>query len=140
MIFVDSNILIDIIELDPQWSDWSQEQLAAASGTGPVVISPIVVAEVAPYSGELDDFLEKIEIMGVQIEPLCSNSAFAAGAAFKSYRLQRGQSGPKSILSDFLIGGHAQYLDATILTRDARFYRTYFPSVPLITPLKDEND
>ena len=27
-------------------------------------------------------------------------------------------------------------LDATIITRDPRFYRSYFPSVPLITPDK----
>ena len=27
-----------------------------------------------------------------------------------------------------------------ILTRDARFYRAYFPDVPLITPSKDDND
>jgi predicted nucleic acid-binding protein len=40
------------------------------------------------------------------------------------------------VLADFFIGGHAQVAEATILTRDPRFYRTYFPSVPLITPDK----
>lgn len=140
MIFTDSNILIDVIEDDPNWCDWSQDQLAMASGAGPVVINNVVLAEVAPYSGDLTNFLQKIDIMGIRIEALCSHSAFAAGLAFKAYRSLKNQPGPKSILPDFLIGGHAQHLGATILTRDPRFYRSYFPSIPLITPSNEDND
>ena len=138
MILPDSNILIDVIEADPVWAEWSSRKLLAAVETGRVFINHVILAEVAPYSGELDDFLRKLEIMGVEIEPLCDVSAYSAGTAFRAYRTKREHDERKSIFPDFLIGGHAQTLGATILTRDPRFYRAYFPEVPLISPMKDE--
>lgn len=73
--------------------------------------------------------------MLVTIEPLGDAVAFAAGLAFREYRHRASQG--HAILSDFLIGGHALSLGATLLTRDARIYRAHFPKLPLITP---END
>ena len=134
MIFADSNILIDIIERDPSWHDWSVGQMGEASRAGRVVINHIVFAEIAPYAGELDAVHAYLDAMGVEMEPLCDLSAYAAGSAFRAYRRRHDKSAPKAILADFLIGGHAATLGATILTRDPRFYRSYFPDVPLITP------
>ena len=134
MIFPDSNILIDIIEKDPIWHDWSFERMADASRAGKVVINHVIVAEVAPGSRDLAAFVDGLEAMGVAIEPLCNRSAYAAGCAFREYRMGREKAAPKSILPDFLIGGHAATLGAAILTRDPRFYRIYFPDVVLITP------
>jgi predicted nucleic acid-binding protein len=37
-------------------------------------------------------------------------------------------------LPDFFIGAHAAVADLALLTRDARRYATYFPTVRLITP------
>ena len=39
-----------------------------------------------------------------------------------------------NVLVDFLIGAHAAVIGAPLLTRDARRYRQYFPTVELITP------
>lgn len=138
MIVVDSNILIDVMDRDPIWFEWSARQLTEASRAGRVAINHIVVAEVAPFAGALDVFLDSIESMGLEVEPLCNQSAYAAGTAFRKYRRIRDQTAAKTILPDFLIGGHAFTLDASILTRDPRFYRTYFPTVPLITPDRAE--
>ena len=136
MILADSNILIDVLDCDTTWYDWSIEQMIQASYMGRIAINHVVVAEVAPFFGQLDAFLAIIEPMGVEIEALCNRSAYAAGMAFREYRKKRGSASVRTILPDFLIGGHAQALGATILTRDPRFYRTYFPAVPLITPDK----
>lgn len=68
------------------------------------------------------------------IEPLNAEAAFLAGQTFKRYRDRKQPNQAKSILADFFIGGHAQNVGAIIITRDPRFYRTYFPDLTLITP------
>lgn len=137
MIIVDSNVVIDILDRDQAWFDWSLDKLERAASAGPVAINPIVVAEAAPRFGNLQHFMSAMEEMGIGHEPLDADAAFNAGAAFQRYRHSRPAEAPKAILADFLIAGHAQALNATVLTRDPRFYRTYFPDLPLITPETD---
>jgi predicted nucleic acid-binding protein len=134
VILVDSNILIDVLEPDPVWAEWSNLQLAAATRDHRVCVTPIVVAEVGPRYGALATFHELLADFSIGVERLTDEAAFAAGQAFRRYRQVR--EGPKSILADFLIGGQAQVSGATILTRDAAIYATYFPDVPLIRPDK----
>jgi hypothetical protein len=38
------------------------------------------------------------------------------------------------VLPDFFIGAHAVVKGISLLTRDARRYRTYFPTIILIAP------
>lgn len=138
MILIDSNVLIDILDRDPRWFDWSFSKLEDATAKGGIFINPVVVAEVAPQYGDLEDFMNRMVAMVIGFEALDARAAFNAGCAFQDYRRVRPGDTPKAIVADFLIGGHAQSLNATILTRDPRFYRSYFPGVPLITPSKDD--
>ncbi|MFY7835554.1 MAG: type II toxin-antitoxin system VapC family toxin [Novosphingobium sp.] len=135
MILVDSNVLIDIIADDPAWADWSLEQVVAASQTQDIAYNDVVVAEIAPGMASLQAFQQEMERITVGYEVFTQQAAYFAGLAFRQYRaVRKGSDTPKLPLPDFLIGGHAQSLGAAILTRDARFYRSYFPTVPLITP------
>ena len=136
MIFIDSNVLIDIWGADQQWKDWSLAAVASAAELSDLRVNHIIVAEVAPRLKSLAAFLDRIALYDIKVEPFSDDAAFLAGAAFQGYR-KNGRS-EKSVLPDFFIGGHAQVLGATILTRDPRFYRAYFPDVPLIAPEKDE--
>lgn len=86
----------------------------------------------------LDDQQAAFQTAGLVVLELDEQIAFAAGQAFGRYR--RSQADRAAILADFMIGGHAQVSGLALLTRDPRFYRRYFPSVPLITPLKDDHD
>lgn len=138
MILIDSNVLIDILDQDDKWFDWSFAQLNAATAMDGVFINPVVVAEVAPQYGDLDAFMSHMVSMVIGFELLDAQAAYNAGQAFRAYRRVRPADTPKAIVADFLIGGHAQAIGATILTRDPRFYRSYFPGVPLITPAKDD--
>ncbi len=137
MILIDSNVLIDILDQDPNWYNWSLAEIENAA-TGRIFINHIVLAECAPHVGDLDEFRASLDAMAISIEPLTDKGAYLSGIAFLAYRKRR--EGARTVLPDFLIGGHALSLGATILTRDPRFYRTYFPTVPLIAPEKDEND
>lgn len=134
MILIDSNILIDIIEDDPVWADWSEAALNHAQQRGAVAFNAVVTAEVAPRFGSLDAFLTQMDDLVIQSENITDQGAYLAGKAFQSYRTRRGEGAARSVLPDFLIGGHAQAVGAEILTRDPRFYRIYFPKLTLITP------
>jgi predicted nucleic acid-binding protein len=57
---------------------------------------------------------------------------FAAGKAFRAYRDAGGSR--ENVLLDFFIGAHALILGMPLLTRDPKPFRTYFPTLELITP------
>ena len=133
MILIDSNVIIDVINDEAEWKDWSMGRIAFLGARGRVAVNEIVVAEVAPAMGSLEVFYTEIGKLGIGVESLSDRAAFTAGEAFLGYRMTRRIAG-KAILADFFIGGHAEVLGATILTRDPRFYRSYFPKVQLITP------
>jgi predicted nucleic acid-binding protein len=132
MTLVDSNVLIDLLQDDPQWGAWSEQQLFAALRSGPLFINPIGYAELVPSHHsmlELDAFLAQSSIA---VKPLSRQTAFVAGEAFLKYRRRR--SSKTGVLADFFIGAQAQTEAWPLLTRDASRYKTYFPSVKLICP------
>jgi hypothetical protein len=132
MVLVDSNVLIDVIQYDLTWSDWSAKQLATARRRGLLVINPIIYSEIS-LSFESADALENyISDDDFDRRPLPYKAAYLAGRAFLTYRKQGGQKAMP--LPDFYIGAHAQIENLTLLTRDANRYRTYFPKVKLIAP------
>jgi predicted nucleic acid-binding protein len=133
MILVDSNVLIDVVSRDSTWFDWSYAQLLRAPFSD-MFVNAAVVAEVAPRFESLERFLFHMSAILVRVEPLDVEGGYRAGLAFQLYRDQRRPGQSKQVLADFLIGGHAEAVGASILTRDARFYRRYFSSVPLISP------
>jgi predicted nucleic acid-binding protein len=57
---------------------------------------------------------------------------FLAGRAFLAYR-RRGGTRPTP-LPDFYIGAHAAVAGLRLLTRDARSFRTYLPTLRILSP------
>ena len=45
MILVDTRVLLDVLQDDARWADWSLAQLEYAAAHGGAVINPIVYAE-----------------------------------------------------------------------------------------------
>ncbi len=135
MILADSNVLIDVLGKDSAWLSWSLDQLDGRHDDD-IAVNQMVVAEVAPRFGSLERFRSEMEALGIGFAELGHEAAFEAGSAFAHYRHNRHQGAPSMPLPDFFIGGHAKVEGATVLTRDPRFYRTYFASVKLITPDK----
>jgi predicted nucleic acid-binding protein len=131
-VLVDSNILLDIATSDPAWSAWSAEALANAAERYPLVINPIVFAEVSIGYDNIETLDEALPAGLYRREPLPWEAAFLAGKCFLEYRRRGGER--RSPLPDFYIGAHAAIRGLAVLTRDAGRYRTYFPRVLLITP------
>ncbi|SMH41428.1 type II toxin-antitoxin system VapC family toxin [Mesorhizobium australicum] len=132
MIFVDTNVILDVATFDPNWAIWSLNQLELASASGPLLINEIVYAELSvgyTLIEELDDLVEKLELEMVQIP---RSALFLAGKAYHKYRQSGGMR--TGVLPDFFIGAHAAVLQIPVLTRDVARYRAYFPTVRLIAP------
>lgn len=128
----DTNVLLDIATADAEWLRWSEAQLRLAASLGPILINPIVYAELAPAFAsqrELDDWLDPVLFLRL---PLPYAAGWIASQAFLKYRHSGGTK--HSPLPDFYIGAHAECDGLTLVTRDASRYRTYFPNVSLLTP------
>jgi predicted nucleic acid-binding protein len=132
MLLVDTNVLVDVLEDDPNWSDWSIHQLRSQSKIHRLAINPVIYAELSlTFSsvGALDGTLRKLNLDLLEIP---RPALFLAGKAFALYRRQGGAKG--NVLADFFIGAHAAVQGCPILTRDIRRYAAYFPRVELIAP------
>jgi hypothetical protein len=131
-VLVDSNVLLDVATDDPVWSAWSAEELERAANQTPLIINPLIYAEVSVAFQRIEDLDTALPTDLYHREPLPWEAAFLAGKAFLQYR-RRG--GARSLpLPDFYIGAHAAIRGYRLLTRDVARYRTYFPTVELVTP------
>lgn len=132
MLLVDTNVLVDVLEDEPEWADWSIAQLRAQSKVHPLVINPVIYAELSLTFSTVEALDKAIENLGLAVLELPRPALFLAGKAFVRYRRQGGKK--NNVLADFFIGAHAAVLGCPLLTRDTRRYQNYFPSVKLITP------
>jgi predicted nucleic acid-binding protein len=129
---VDSNVLFDHLAEDEEWFDWSSAMLAQAANAGSVAINQVIYAEVSVRYAtieQLDDALSGDYYLRL---PLPWEAAFLAGKAFAQYKKRTGTK--RSPLPDFYIGAHAAVAGMTLLTRDPRRYRAYFPKLRLVCP------
>ena len=132
MILVDTNVLIDIAVDDPRWGDWSAERLTEARDSDNLALNAIVYAELSVHFNTVEQLESVLAPFRFERLHLPWEAAFVAGKAFKRYRSRGGtKSAP---LPDFFIGAHAAVAGLTLLTRDPRRYREYFPTVALICP------
>ena len=129
---VDTNVLVDVFDPGSPWQGWCERELAYAKRLGSVVINQIIYAELAagfPSRDMLDAVLHPTRF---DREDLPWEAGFLAGKAYITYR--RGGGDRRSPLPDFYIGAHALVKSYRLLTRDDSRFRTYFPSVEVISP------
>jgi predicted nucleic acid-binding protein len=130
-LMIDTNILLDIYTRDKAWEERSAAAIAAAADVAPLVINPIIYAEL---SVSIDKIEALDEFLGADFrrDPLPWEAAFIAGKAFLAYRRRGGlKTAP---LPDFYIGAHAVVRGMKILTRDPKRYIAYFPTLTIIEP------
>lgn len=132
MIIVDTNVLIDVVENNPLWVDWCAYQLTLHGRTHELAINPVIYAELSVPFESTQSLHQKIVGWELEFHNLPPAALFIAGKAFGEYRRRGGPR--KTLLPDFFIGAHAATVNCPILTRDSSRYRSYFPSVELITP------
>ena len=129
---INSNVWIDLFDEESEWRTWSDAMVTDALRPGPLIINPVIFAEVSAGYDTYEEIAALFSESYVTKEPLPWEAAFLAGRAFWLYR-QRGGT-RSSPLPDFYIGAHAAVAGHTLLTRDARRYRHYFPRLRIIAP------
>ena len=132
MILVDANVVLDVVTDDPVWANWSLARLAEAALSGSILINDVVYAEISVRFSAIEKLDETLADALIGIAPISRSALFLAGKAFLRYRKAGGARA--GVLPDFFIGAHAAIEGWPLLTRDARRYRTYFPTLRVIAP------
>lgn len=135
---IDTNILSALWGDEPSARQISAV-LRAATGTGALVIHPIVYVEARghPQASEtvINAFLEETRITvdwsGGQEIWLMAAERFER---YERRRRRQGVSEPKRFLADYLVAAHALVRADRLVTLDQRNYRTDFPELILVEP------
>ena len=128
---VDSSVLWSLIKQEAGWRQW-QDLLQHASTEGPLLVCPIVFAELAPstqHEGALMGFLHRLQI---GYDALLPATTYLAGDTFRQYRLG---GGPRQhLVPDFLIAAHAMKQANRLAAIDRGDLRKWFPNLILLQP------
>lgn len=132
MLLVDTNVLLDVLQDDPRWAEWSMGQLRAQAAIHELVINPIIYAEVSLSFSTIEALERVLSTMGVVVREIPAPALFLAAKAFAQYRRRGGSKA--QVLPDFFIGAHAAVDGWPLLTRDASRFQTYFPTLNVLQP------
>jgi hypothetical protein len=130
---IDTNALLDILVPDPEYFERSLQALEEAANAGSLVVCDLVYAELCvhfQHQTDCDQFLRENDI---RVEALTREASFLASRLWRTYRQEGGKR--TRILTDFLVGAHAQVQASQLLTRDRGFYREIFRSLALVDPV-----
>jgi len=131
-VLVDSNIILDLFLNDPNWADWSETILEEYIRHSTLYINSIVYSEISIGFELIEDLESAITRGGFQMLEIPKEALFLAGKVYFKYK--KGKGIKRAPLPDFYIGAQAAVLDLDLITRDVARYRSYFPTVKLVTP------
>ncbi len=132
MILVDTCVLVDVSSDDPQWADWSTDQLARWSVRGPLLTNAIIFSEWCTDFASLSAASRAQSDFGLQWAEIPKDALFLAAQAHRLYRRRGGTRA--MVLPDFLIGAHAAVMRMPLLTRDRRRFDLYFNGLEIVAP------
>ena len=131
---IDTNILLDLARPNPDFVDNAVDLLEQASGEGGLVICPIVNAELAAQFSTIESLTQFLAKLEISPDPFSQETTWRAGQCWLQYRKAGGKR--DRIISDFLIGAHAENQAGQLLTRDRGFYGSTFTQLKIIeTPV-----
>lgn len=126
---VDSSVLLAIFNAEPGAERW-METLIKARHEGRLVICGIVYAEIAAGFVDQSSLNQNLEILGISLLEINSESAWEAG---KVFRLYRKNGGPREhLIPDFLIAAHAQTQANRLAAIDRGYLRPWFKDLTLL--------
>jgi predicted nucleic acid-binding protein len=129
---VDTSVLIDVFEPDPEHGPQTAQALRTCLREGRLVACEVVWAEIAGQFPTSDDAGDALARARIDFDGIERETALRAGTAWREYRRQGGRR--DGVVADFMIGAHAQLQADRLITRDRGFYRTYFARLRIVDP------
>ncbi|HLE85014.1 MAG TPA: type II toxin-antitoxin system VapC family toxin [Thermoanaerobaculia bacterium] len=133
---VDTSVLIDVLEDDPEFGEVSAAALDALAADG-LAISPVTYVELAPaFEGSRGLQEEFLAGVGVRLtEAWTRQDTLAAfDAWFAHVQRRRHGDGPRRPIADILIGAFAQRFQG-LITRNENHFRPAFPELEIRNPI-----
>lgn len=129
---IDTCIILDILDRNSTWHQWSKERFKRLSETSTLVINPIIFSELCAGMDSAEEVLSLMHSLALSEAPLSHETLFLASKAYLIYRKNGGVK--TGVLPDFYIGAQAAVHQWSLLSRDKGRYTSYFPSVDVILP------
>jgi len=129
---VDTNIWIDCMDSESRWHEWSIDRLQRCSEQAPLHINLVIYTELLIPGPDIQALDEMLDIYDTLRSPLPWACAELTASAYLDYRRSGGVR--LAPLPDFYIGSHATAANLSVLSRDVRPYRNYFPRLRCISP------
>lgn len=132
---VDTSVLIDVLEDDPEFGAASAQLLEDLAEEG-LAICPVTYAELAPAFGGSRALQEEF-LVGVGVsfsdEWTRQDTLAAFDAWYAHVRRRREGLGPRRPIADILIGAFAQRYQG-VVTRNEEHFRPGFPELEIRNP------
>lgn len=135
---IDTNVLLDFLNHDPEFGIASREALQSCAAEGRLLVCDVVLAEIAGCFQSVSDCHSMLRELEIEFEPMQPEAAFEAGLAWKAYRKKGGSK--TRVAADFLIGAHALLQADRLLTRDHGFYRSCFKRLVILDPSRNAKE
>jgi predicted nucleic acid-binding protein len=138
MTSIDTNVISALLEAEDALAIQAQDALETAAERGRLCVCLPVYAElIAKPKRSLETVNSFLSATRIELDTKFEPEIWTmAGLAFNRYATQHKKEkslAPRRILADFLIGAHAQTHQLTLLTLDARVYKTFFPNLNVQT-------
>jgi predicted nucleic acid-binding protein len=127
---VDTLALLDVLTADPVYGTSSRAALRAAAALGPLIVCPIVWAELRGSFADPTLMERSLTAAHISFDPFDRECADIAGMSWREYRAGGGSR--TRLIADFFIGAHALRRGGRLITRDRGFYRRYFSELHII--------
>jgi predicted nucleic acid-binding protein len=90
MLMVDTNVLVDVLQDDPQWADWSITKLRAQAKLHALVINPVIYAEMSLSFSTLEALDDVVLTLALELREIPRPALFLAARAYAQYRRRGG--------------------------------------------------
>lgn len=136
MWIVDTCVVLDVLENDPQYGRSSAEFLQAKLPEG-LAISPVSMVELSPaFDGDLPEQKRFLDLAGIRCDvDWTAKDTETANQAWNVYvQAKRSKKTPKRPIADLLIGAFASRWHG-LITRNPSDFRPWFPHLRLQCPV-----